>query len=160
MKELSELNARLLAEARLEARLKEHVIEKIGLKTLQERLKENKSESVHKAMRKWMRAEMEKMQAALCGTESEIQEMHANIDQKDFLSLSLSDTVNEMRAALQQKEVELNLRASEHNAARKQNDEKMRYELELLSKAKSAEMDQVLATNRQKEQEYESPIHS
>jgi len=46
--ELSELNARLLAEARLEARLKEHVIEKIGLKTQQERLKVNKSESVHK----------------------------------------------------------------------------------------------------------------
>ena len=40
-----------------------------------------------------------------------------------LLFLSLSDTVNEMRAALQQKEAELNLRASEHNAARKQNDE-------------------------------------
>ena len=89
--------------------------------------------------------------------------MSANADGQQvenyLLFLSLSDTVNEMRAALQQKEAELNLRASEHNAERKQNDEKMRYELELLSKAKTAEMDQVLAANRQKEQEYESLIH-
>jgi len=106
-----------------------------------------------------MQAELEKMQAALCGKELEIQKMHANIDQKDLLFLSLSDTVNEIGTALQQKEAELKLRVSEHNAARKQNDEKMRYELELLSKAKSAEMDEVVATNRRKEQEYEALIH-
>jgi hypothetical protein len=161
VKELSELTAKLLQEATL----KEKGLEKIGLLEKQEgrltEMNQKKSESIQKAMSEMekMQAELEKMQAALCGKELEIQKMHANIDQKDLLFLSLSDTVNEIGTALQQKEAELKLRVSEHNAARKQNDEKMRYELELLSKAKSAEMDQVLATNRQKEQEYESLVH-
>jgi len=161
VKELSELTAKMLEEARL----KETALQKIGLlEKREERLTEmnqNKSESVQKAMSEMekMQADPEKMQVALCGKELEIQKMHANIDQKDLLFLSLSDTVNEMGTALQQKEAELKLQASEHNAAMKQNDEKMLYELELLSKAKSAEMDEVVATNRRKEQEYEALIH-
>jgi hypothetical protein len=161
VKELSELTAKLLQEATL----KEKGLEKIGLLEKQEgrltEMNQKKSESIQKAMSEMekMQAELEKMQAALCGKELEIQKMHANIDQKDLLFLSLSDTVNEIGTALQQKEAELKHQASEHNAAMKQNDEKMLYELELLSKAKSAEMDEVLATNRRKEQEYESLIH-
>jgi hypothetical protein len=161
VKELSELTAKLLEEATL----KEKALEKIGLLEKQEErlteMNQKKSESVQKAMseKEKMQAELEKMQAALCGKELEIQKMHANIDQKDLVFLSLSDTVNEIGTALQQKEAELKHQASEHNAAMKQNDEKMLYELELLSKAKSAEMDEVLATNRRKEQEYESLIH-
>ena len=161
VKELSELTAKLLEEARL----KEKALEKIGLLEKQEErlteMNQKKSESVQKAMSEMekMQAELEKMQAALCGKELETQKMQANIDQKDLLFLSLSDTVNEIGTALQQKEAELKLQALEHNAAMKQNDEKMLYELELLSKAKSAEMDEVLATNRRKEQEYESLIY-
>lgn len=104
VKELSELNAKLLEQARL----KETALRRIQfLETQETRLTEinqNKAESDQRGMSE-KESETGKMQAALPRNlkDLETEKPQAQNDQKDLLILSPSDTVNQVKAALQQK---------------------------------------------------------
>jgi hypothetical protein len=148
VKELSELNAKLLEEARL----KETALRRIQFLEKQEarltEINQNKAESDQRGMSE-NESETGKMLAALPRNlkDLETEKTQAQNDQKDLLILSPSDTVNQVKATLQQKDVQLKLQASEHNVAMKKNDEKMREE---------KRDDEELAKNCMKEEEYES----
>jgi hypothetical protein len=148
VKELSELNAKLLEQARL----KETALRRIQFLENQEarlsEINQNKAESDQRGMSE-QESETGKMQAALPRNlkDLETEKTQAQNDQIDLLILSPSETVIQVKASLQQKDMQLKLQALEHNVAMKKNEEKMREE---------KRDDEELATNWMKEAEYKS----
>ena len=148
VKELSELNAKLLEEARL----KETALRRIQFLEKQEarltEITQNKAESDQRGISE-KESETGKIQAAFPRNlkDLETDKTQAQNDQKDLLILSPSDTVNQVKAALQQKDVQLKLQVSEHNVSMKKNEEKMR---------EGKRDDEELAKNCMKEEEYKS----